>query len=177
MDQDTANALAGLRYQLAQLRSALGVQTADQAEHAVRVLKDSVGSVAGSVGGLEDSIGTLNGSVDVLHGSVANLDGSVGTLQQDNAGLPWNPLTMPPGARGTAQYRKAPGGQLDIQIALTWRVAPGTAVLYGVPAGLWPPQAYESAQEGTSVSVAANGTVTIITTGTAVNAHLLVPLH
>lgn len=132
MDHETAEALADLRYQLAQIRAGLGVSTQLQAEAAIHVLNTTV------------------------------------------AGLPWNPLTMPGGASGRAEYRKDPGGQLAVRLRLSWRSAPGTAVLYGIPESLWPPEAYDSGQ---GVTVSQNGTITVTTTQTAVSAHLLVPLH
>ena len=45
MDQDVAAALADIRQQLGQLRSALGVNTADQAEAEVQELKVTVGAL------------------------------------------------------------------------------------------------------------------------------------
>lgn len=52
MDQDVAAALAGIRYQLSQLRSALGVQNADEAEAEVADLKSSVTTLGGQVDAL-----------------------------------------------------------------------------------------------------------------------------
>ena len=45
MDQDVAQAFAEIRQQLAQLRSALGVQTPDQAEAEVMGLKQQVAAL------------------------------------------------------------------------------------------------------------------------------------
>lgn len=45
MDQDVAAAIAGLRSEIAQLRSALGVQTPDEAEQAVIDLKGTVAQI------------------------------------------------------------------------------------------------------------------------------------
>jgi hypothetical protein len=126
VDQQTAQAIAKLRQELAQLRTALGVLTPDEAEAA-------------------------------LHGI--------------SYGLPWQSLAMPPGASGTASWRPHAGGLLALEFALSWRSAPGTALLAGVPRSLWPRLPWS---DGT-VSVAGNGLVTLDVSGTQLRASVLVP--
>jgi hypothetical protein len=158
MDQDTARALAEIRAQLAQLRSALKVLTPGQAEAAVISLRLAVQSMSGN-----------NASITGLLGNVTGLQASVQTI---SSGTGWQPLAMPPGASGTALYRPQAGGLLALRIALSWRSAPGSTALYGVPASLWPALPWSDG----AVSVALNGTVTLNVTGARFSASVLVPL-
>lgn len=79
-------------------------------------------------------------------------------------GRPWSALTMPAGAKGTADYRPVSDGSLGLRFALTWKTAPsGPVTVSGIPQQLWPASPWTDGM----VSVAMNGLVSLNVTGTA----------
>lgn len=148
--------IAELRGQLAVLRSGLALGP-----------DETLASVAGRVRRQLDSAGTTaQQAMDNVHILFGNT-----VLSRD--GMAWQPLAMPAGAKGTADFRPASDGSLALRFALAWRAAPGTVTVSGVPQDLWPAAPWS---DGT-VSVALNGMVTLSVTGAQLSASVLVPVR
>jgi hypothetical protein len=146
--------VARLRGELATFRSGLALGP-----------DETTASVAGRIKRQLDDALTLGGqamdNISVLYEN---------TVISRN-GMPWQPLAMPSGATGTADFRPASDGSLALRFRLTWRSAPGTVNVSGVPQDLWPSADWSDGP----VSVAVNGMITLSVTGAQFSASVLVP--
>jgi hypothetical protein len=119
-----------------------------------------------------------DGDISALRKEIAELRGLLRTnMRSAQRGQPWQPLTVPPGASGSAWWRPALGGHAEVRVSLTWLTVPSAAVLAGIAAGSWPRVPYQGVHGGVQVQVSTAGTITLTALSSPLNLAFPFPLY
>lgn len=120
---------------------------------------------------LRREIAEMRGHVVKYRIALGNDDPSLAALELDRmrTGHPWQNLTIPAGASGTAQWREVTDGHVQVRVALTWVAPPAVAHLAGLPSIAVP-------WSDDSISVAHSGLITLTKPTSPFNGIYSIPL-
>ena len=116
---------------------------------------------------LTRQIAEQRGYAAKLRFALGNGDPSLAALalRHMRTGQPWQNLSMPSGARGTAVWRPVTDGRFEVALSLAWKTASSIAYLAGLP----PQGPSMQVIGGVTIEVAANGMLSLAGAGTSLN--------